>query len=257
MEFPDPEPEPGHEAQIFRCDLTWLTSRWSCIFGRGCPGISADRPDAGCCPHGAHFTEAADEAAVSTAVAELTPQTWQHHALGTGPEGWVEESDRKTRVVAGACILFNGADFATGPGCALHQLAERTGRSPHLTKPEVCWQLPVRRSYRTVELPDGSSYLETTIGEFDRRSWGTGGADFDWYCSSNSQAHGGPDSLFRSGAAELTELMGPAGYAELDRRCHAHLAAIAALRQTPGGRELLPLLIHPATWAAENENGPG
>ncbi|NEE60032.1 DUF1631 domain-containing protein, partial [Streptomyces sp. SID8455] len=35
VEFPDP----GDDEQVFRCDLTWLTSRWTCIFGSGCQGI--------------------------------------------------------------------------------------------------------------------------------------------------------------------------------------------------------------------------
>ncbi len=39
VEFADPE----DADQVFRCDLTWLTSRWTCIFGRGCQGIYADR----------------------------------------------------------------------------------------------------------------------------------------------------------------------------------------------------------------------
>ena len=37
--------DPAESAQRLRCDLTWLTSRWNCIFGRGCQGIYADRPD--------------------------------------------------------------------------------------------------------------------------------------------------------------------------------------------------------------------
>ena len=56
-EFPDP----ADADQVFRCDLTWLTSRWACIFGQGCPGIYADRPDDGCCTLGAHFADADDE----------------------------------------------------------------------------------------------------------------------------------------------------------------------------------------------------
>ena len=44
-EFTDPD-DPG---QRYRCDLTWLTSRWTCIFGTGCQGIYAEAPDAGCC----------------------------------------------------------------------------------------------------------------------------------------------------------------------------------------------------------------
>ncbi|MGC5412946.1 hypothetical protein ACPXCX_56220, partial [Streptomyces sp. DT225] len=37
VEFPDP----ADDEQVFRCDLTWLTSRWTCIFGSGCQGIQA------------------------------------------------------------------------------------------------------------------------------------------------------------------------------------------------------------------------
>ncbi|HEV7628801.1 MAG TPA: hypothetical protein VGO89_20105, partial [Streptomyces sp.] len=29
VEFPDP----ADDEQLFRCDLTWLTSRWNCVFG--------------------------------------------------------------------------------------------------------------------------------------------------------------------------------------------------------------------------------
>ena len=53
VEFPDP----ADAGQRYRCDLTWLTSSWTCIYGNGCKGIYADRPDDGCCTLGAHFTE--------------------------------------------------------------------------------------------------------------------------------------------------------------------------------------------------------
>ena len=50
-------PDPANPGQRFRLDLTWLTSSWTCIFGSGCQGIYADRPDDGCCTLGAHFTD--------------------------------------------------------------------------------------------------------------------------------------------------------------------------------------------------------
>jgi hypothetical protein len=56
VEFPDP----ADEEQLFRCDLTWLTSRWNCIFGSGCQGIQAGRADDGCCTLGAHFSDEDD-----------------------------------------------------------------------------------------------------------------------------------------------------------------------------------------------------
>ena len=44
VEFTDPA-DPEH---MVRADLTWLCSRWTCIFARGCRGILEDRPDDGC-----------------------------------------------------------------------------------------------------------------------------------------------------------------------------------------------------------------
>ncbi|GMA87773.1 hypothetical protein GCM10025868_30230 [Angustibacter aerolatus] len=61
---------------------------------------------------------------------------------------------------------------------------------------------PLRRTYRQVERPDGSEYLETTIGEYDRRGWGPGGHDLDWYCSGNPEAHVGAVPVFRGSEGE-------------------------------------------------------
>ena len=57
VEFDDP----GKKSRRYRIDLTWLTSRWTCIFGRGCKGIYSTAPDSGCCTQGAHFTDKADD----------------------------------------------------------------------------------------------------------------------------------------------------------------------------------------------------
>ena len=235
--------DPADADQIFRCDLTWLTSRWSCIFGRGCRGIYADRPDDGCCTLGAHFADADDEARVGKAVKQLKPNQWQYaRAARTG--GWAEregpetvaegaEPGRKTRVVDGACIFLNRPGFAGGYGCALHVLALSQGRSYVETKPDVCWQLPIRRTFRDVELPDGTAYTEVTLGEYDRRGWGPGGHDLDWYCSGNTEAHVGQQPVYVSNAAELVELMGQAAYDELVMHCEAHLASRSALALHP------------------------
>jgi hypothetical protein len=62
--------------------MTWLCSRWTCIFGRGCHGIIAGKAGEGCCSHGAFFTDADDERRVRKAAKRLTPQTWQHYRRG-------------------------------------------------------------------------------------------------------------------------------------------------------------------------------
>jgi hypothetical protein len=101
----------------------------------------------------------------------------------------------------------------------------------------------VRRAYRTVERPDGTSYLEVTIGEYDRRGWGAGGHDLDWYCTGNPQAHVGVEPVYRSLRPELVELIGPAAYEVLAAHCDQLTGNKA--------RKLLPLTVHPAGLRAK------
>jgi hypothetical protein len=245
VEFADPTDPDG---QVFRCDLTWLTSRYHCIFGQGCQGIYSTSPDTGCCTLGAHFSDKADEKRVAAYVDQLTDDVWQHRPSGRKKlkrSDWVEldeDGERKTRTLEidgqQACIFHNRTDFAPatgqgGAGCALHALALRQGRNPLETKPDVCWQLPIRRTFRTVERPDGTSYSEVSILEYDRRGWGPGGHDLDWYCSGNTEAHTAPEPLYVGSAAELVELMGQAAYDELVGHCEAHLASRSRLALHP------------------------
>jgi hypothetical protein len=221
VEFADP----GDADQMFRCDLTWLTSSWTCIFGNGCKGIYADQPDGvGCCTLGAHFSDKDDEKRVKKFVKELTPETWQHYDR----KNWTEKDEegaRKTRVVDGACIFANRPGFEGGEGCALHGLALRTGRHFIETKPDVCWQLPIRRTYDHVKRPDDTEVLVISIAEYDRRGWGPGGHDLDWYCSGNTEAHVGKEPVYVSNSAELTQLMGAKAYDELVVHCDRFLAS--------------------------------
>jgi hypothetical protein len=97
----------------------------------------------------------------------------------------------------------------------------------------VCWQLPIRRSYRDIELPDGETYLEVTIAEYDRRGWGPGGHDLDWYCSGNTEAHIGTEPVYVSNERELVELMGRPAYDALVGHCEAHLRSRRTLAVHP------------------------
>jgi len=233
VEFPDP----AEEGQVFRCDLTWLTSSWTCIFGNGCKGIYANRPYDGCCTLGAHFADDEDEQRVAGYVEKLTPEDWQN--IKPGRKRWVEkdeDGERKTRVYKGACVFLNRPDFEGGMGCALHAHALRTGIHYVETKPDVCWQLPIRRTYRNVKQPDGTKYLEVSIGEYDRRGWGPGGHDLDWYCSGNTEAHVGVDPVYVSSEPELVELMGRPAYDELVKHCDAHLKSRSELAIHPASR---------------------
>ena len=238
--------DPADSEQVYRCDLTWLTSNWTCIFGAGCQGIYAGRPDDGCCTLGAHFSDDDDQKRVAGWVDQLTDDQWQFRGVALNERkrlpksGWVEtddEGEEKTKVHEGACIFLNRPGFSGGAGCALHKLALDRGVHFVDTKPDVCWQLPIRRTFRNVERPDESTYLEITIGEYDRRGWGPGGHDLDWYCSGNSEAHVGSEAVYLSNSAELIAMMGQPAYDELAAICDAHIRS----------RSLLA--IHPATRA--------
>ena len=204
VEFTDPD----DAGQRFRCDLTWLTSSWTCIFGTGCRGIYADRPDDGCCTLGAHFTDGADLDRVSAVVAELGEDEWQYHDVGTATgrrRDWTEKEDgaRKTRVVDGACIFLNRPGFEGGTGCALHIAALEAGERPLDWKPNVCWQVPIRLEHST----DDNGHVTSRLREWKRRDWGDGGAEFHWWCTEAPEAFSAAEPVYKTSRDEIVELV--------------------------------------------------
>jgi hypothetical protein len=247
VEFPNPD----NASEIYKCDLTWLTSYWNCIFGNGCKGIDKEFSDHGCCSDGAYYFSKEDEARVTAAAKKLTPEMWQNHSVARkGGKFTISEigldSDRKTKKVNKTCIFFNEADFSTDFfGCALHHLALKEGMHFIDTKPDICWQLPLRRSWEKREVGD-SNYEIIVIGEYTREAWGDGGADMDWYCSSNTEAHNGSQPVYISSKTELIAMMNENAYEILAKLCDARIAAIRS-RKTKN----LPLyVIHPASAGA-------
>ena len=244
-EFTDPD----NDEHVIVADLTWLLSRWTCVFGTpACQGIVEDRPNDGCCTHGAYLSDEEDRDRLAAGVAMLTPADWQFYAEGSGDDplgenGYLEEGDLddepalKTRVHEGACIFANRPGFPGGAGCSLHGVALRNGIEPLTIKPDVCWQLPVRREQDWVTRADGTEILKTTITEYDRRGWGEGGHDLSWYCTGSPDAHVGVKPVFESYKPELTELIGAAAYQVLEAACR---------RRT----QLGIVAVHPATAAA-------
>jgi hypothetical protein len=254
---------PANPEELFKCDLSWLTSYWQCIYGDGCCGIDADKPDAGCCSDGAYYTSKEDEDRVLKAAKKLTRAEWQFYdqarAKKSGGKLQITEigldKDRKTRKVKDSCIFLNRVGYEapgyTGSfGCALHHLAVREQVHFVDTKPDICWQLPLRRSWETREMGD-KEITVVVIGEYERLAWGEGGADFDWYCTSNSEAHVGRVPVYQSNKIELTKMMGEAGYLELEKLCDSRMAAILATRKAQKRRELPLFVIHPATKAVQ------
>jgi hypothetical protein len=188
---------------------------------------------------GAHLDGDDEAATIGGLAATLDPDLFQfHEEAGTGGV-YSDETRTNTRVVDGACIFLNRPGFAAGEGCALHLLALQDGRSFVETKPDVCWQLPLRRQFRTVTRGDQTTYTEVTLGEYVREGWGAGGHDLDWYCTSNTEAHIGSQPVYLANTDELVELMGRKAYAVLAELC-------AEFEANPG-----TLLRHPATVQAD------
>ena len=254
--------DPSKPDDLYKCDLTWLTSYWNCIYGNGCCGIDADKPNAGCCSDGAYYTDEEDEVRTDVVAKRLTKEMWQffEDAQPKKPGGKLRisevglDNDRKTRMVDGSCIFLNrvGYDspsFTGSFGCVLHHLAQKEDIHFVATKPDVCWQLPMRRSFETRELGDQEISV-IVIGEYERLAWGDGGAEFDWYCTSNTDAHNGSLPVYLSNQVELTALMSEAAYEVLKGYCDNRMAAIAQEQAAINKRSLPLFVIHPATLAA-------
>lgn len=222
MSFPDPDDE-----RTWLFDVTFLESNWTCIFGRGCQGVmTGPAPELvqGCCSYGAHFTGAKDARRVENAAATLTPEQWQFWRQGQPRDGGrprvVKRSrsgDLSTRLVKDACIFLNRPDFPGGAGCALHRAAMDRG-VPHLElKPDVCWQLPLRREDEVAD--DG--YVTSVIRQWDRRDWGPGGDEFHWWCTEDPEAFVGSRPVYEELADELIALSGRKIYKRLVRYLQA------------------------------------
>lgn len=211
VSFEDPD-----EDRTWSFDLTFLLSRWSCIFGRGCKGVlteEAPELEHGCCSYGAHFSDAEDRARIEAAVATLRPDQWQYASIGRKKGVVVDEAtgSGRTRLHQGACILLNRPGFPRGIGCALHSAALERGQHPVELKPDVCWQLPLRR----VDSTDENGHVTSTLREWKRRDWGGGGLEFAWWCTEAPDAFGadpGEHTVLGSMQTEIIAMVGVPAY---------------------------------------------
>jgi hypothetical protein len=213
VSFDDPD-----EQRTWVFDVTFMLSGWNCIFGRGCQGVlteAAPELVQGCCSYGAHFTGDEDVARVEVAAATLTAEQWQFAESGRrdGIINTEEDGTRITTLVDDACVFLNRPGFAGGAGCALHRAALERGQEPLHLKPDVCWQLPLRREDTT----ESDGWVTTTVTQWDRRHWGGGGEEFFWWCTEASEAFGGRRPVYVRMEAELRVLTSDAVYDLLAR----------------------------------------
>jgi hypothetical protein len=208
--------EDTEEERTWVFDITFLTSDWTCIFGRGCQGVlTGPTPELvqGCCSYGAHLIDKKDARHVEQVAATLTPDEWQHHGSKKTVIHKNKDGDLVTRLVDDACIFLNRPGFAAGPGCAFHIAAVKRGVNPMTLKPDVCWQLPLRREDSVDD--EESGHVTSTIRQWDRRHWGKGGAEFHWWCTESPDAFVGTKPVYREMQAELTEMIGAKVYNRL------------------------------------------
>ena len=202
---------------IWRFDRAFLTSNWSCIWGRGCQGILAEPAEhlgQGCCSLGAELDEGDESRTISALAAMLTPERFQHHADAQAGGIFRDASRTSTRVVDGACIFLNHPGFPGGAGCALHLGAVAHDESPIDWKPSVCWQLPLKVDWEPV---DEETEIATVRG-WTRADWGDQGQTMAWCCTEGDRAYVGEQRVVDSLADELEAITGSEVYVELRRR---------------------------------------
>jgi hypothetical protein len=227
--------DPVEEGRVWQIDVTFLLSSWQCIYGCGCQGnLTEPAPELelGCCSYGAHFSDKQDRDHVVKVARKLDESVWQFAKIGRkkGIDAVVGKNedgtpDWRTRLVDDACIFLNRVGFANGPGCALHQYAMQTGKHHSEVKPEVCWQLPLRR----IDDAQDDGTVISRLTEFGREGWGDGGVDFGWWCTEEPAAFTGSEPVYVSLAPELRTMLG----AKLYPRVAAYLDAQRTARPAP------------------------
>ena len=152
---------------------------------RACSTEPAPELEQGCCSYGAHFTDDDDRARRRGA----RPPLLERRTSG---------SSRKKAAQAGRPDLRQQGRRDRQPRrrrrLHLPQPARlprrrrlrpargrrsRRGESIVDWKPEVCWQVPLRR----VDDTDVYGHVTSTVREWKRRDWGAGGDEFHWWCT--------------------------------------------------------------------------
>ncbi|MGI9022688.1 MAG: hypothetical protein ACR2HV_05560 [Acidimicrobiales bacterium] len=209
---------------VWRFDASFLRSNWTCIWGRGCRGIldePAEHLGQGCCSVGAELDGDDEARRIGALAATLGPETFEHHAEADEGGIYGDDTRTSTRVVDGACIFLNRPGFAGGAGCALHLEADRSGESPVVWKPSVCWQLPVKVDWEPAD--DGTEVA--TVRRWGRRDWGAEGETMAWCCTEGTRAYVGQEPVIESMGEEIEAVVGPTVYLELRRRIAARQVA--------------------------------
>ena len=143
ISFEDPD-----EYRTWVFDVTFLLSPWTCIYGRGCPGVltsPAPELEQGCCSYGAHFVDDDDHAETLAYIERLTDEQWQfrRRASKEGATRRTRSGQWVTRVHQGACIMLNRPEFpgvraARSTGPRSRPVTDRSTGSPTCAGSSPC-----------------------------------------------------------------------------------------------------------------------
>jgi hypothetical protein len=228
-------PAPDDAGMQYRVNVSFLLSTYRCIYGCGCPSLERQGPssDLGCCELGVDFMDDDDFDHVAAMTAELTPADFDR-IDEAGGDAWYYTDKKgvpvKTAMVGGACIFLNREGGPTGkPGCAFHHLAERTGRHPADTKPEICWSVPINFSAEEPFEPDGRETM--IVSAFSAGAWG----GIHWWCIDTPDAYIAKDPVYLTFEYELRKQMGDESYERM----------VELLREIPAPRYPMPGQLRP------------
>lgn len=260
----DPEVEGEYTIQVH---LSFMLSNWTCLFGKGCPGLfgkqsSVYQDDMGCCTDSFFFSNEEDKANVQAQIALLTDEDWDVELQDeVRRNGWTEQShgaygkEEKGRVFEDGCVFSNRNGGSTGkPGCAFVHKAARTGEDHIDVMPEVCWMLPLRFG----EMSDNVWRL----GPWDHSEWDTSDpfkfrdrSDHAcWWCVDSPEPYVGTEPVFKAMEREIRAVIGDHAYECIEEAIRLRAGNYVAPMPGSvlnGGRPLLPLIVSHRTPARE------
>ena len=198
------------DGTIWKIDVDFIDSNWTCIWDNGCQGI-LEEPSAhlnqGCCSVGAQMIDEDEALRIAALGMTLDPEIFQYHDAALVGGVFRDEARTNTRVIDGACIFHNRPGFAAGEGCALHLAAVADEENPLEYKPSICWQAPLKVDHHD----DGSK----TLRPWKRPDWDGGLEGMAWCCTDRgdderlASAFVGDRPVAESLHAELRGLVGP------------------------------------------------
>ena len=210
----------------------------------GCQGVVEGRADDGCCTHGAFWSDDEDQARVTAAAARAARRRTGSTPTPAARLGHLRARRARGRAGRAAPAPSTApASSSTGPASPAARAARctRSRCAPAGTRwrpsPTSAGSCRCAAPRSASPGPTRSRCWSRSIGEFDRRGWGPGGADLHWWCTVVARRPTSAPS--RSGvsyAAELTALVGAEAYAVLARLCARAGRAAAARRGHLGRR---------------------